>query len=43
MLKGSQPIRTHTRATLEALGIGYLYHESVRLGTTDLLEASLQE
>ncbi|MGV0023798.1 hypothetical protein [Phormidesmis priestleyi] len=40
---GSQPIRTHIRATLEALDIAYLYHESVRLGTTDLLEASMQE
>jgi hypothetical protein len=40
---GSQPIRTHIRATLEALDIAYLYHEDVKLGATDLLEASLQE
>ncbi|NJR50456.1 MAG: DUF2791 family P-loop domain-containing protein [Leptolyngbyaceae cyanobacterium CSU_1_3] len=40
---GSQPIRTHIRATLEALDIAYLYHESIKLGTTNLLEASLQE
>jgi P-loop Domain of unknown function (DUF2791) len=40
---GSQPIRTHIRATLEALDIAYLYHESVKLGATALVEASVQE
>lgn len=40
---GSQPIRTHIRATLEALDIAYLYRERIKLGATDLLEASLQE
>jgi hypothetical protein len=37
---GSQPIRTHIRATLEALDIAYLHHGSIRLGTTDRIEAS---
>lgn len=40
---GSQPIRTHIRATLEALDIAYLYNETVELGVTDLVEASVQE
>lgn len=40
---GSQPIRTHIRATLEALDIAYLYHEAPVLATTDLVESSLQE
>jgi hypothetical protein len=40
---GSQPIRTHIRATLEALDIAYLYNETVELGVTELVEASVQE
>jgi P-loop Domain of unknown function (DUF2791) len=40
---GSQPIRTHIRATLEALDIAYLYHENIKLGATELVEASVQE
>jgi hypothetical protein len=40
---GSQPIRTHIRATLEALDIAYLYNESVDVGATQLVEASVQE
>jgi hypothetical protein len=40
---GSQPIRTYIRATLEALDIGYVYHESLTPEVTELMEASLQE
>jgi hypothetical protein len=40
---GSQPIRTHIRATLEALDIAYLYQEEVNLGTIDLMESSVRE
>jgi hypothetical protein len=40
---GSQPIRTHIRAILEALDIAYLYNESVDVGATQLVEASVQE
>lgn len=40
---GSQPIRTHIRATLEALDMAYLYQEQVKLGTVALVEASVQE
>jgi hypothetical protein len=40
---GSQPIRTYIRATLEALDIGYVYHESLTPEVTELIEASLQE
>jgi hypothetical protein len=40
---GSQPLRTHIRAALEALDIAYLYHEPVTLGVTPLVEASVQE
>jgi hypothetical protein len=40
---GSQPIRTHIRATLEALDMAYLYHERVALGVTELVESSVAE
>lgn len=40
---GSQPIRTHIRAALEALDMAYLYHEQIDLGVAELVEASVQE
>jgi len=40
---GSQPIRTHIRAALEALDLGYLYKEPVKLKTSTLQESSVQE
>jgi P-loop Domain of unknown function (DUF2791) len=40
---GSQPIRTHIRATLEALDMAYLYQEEVDLETTELMESSVRE
>jgi hypothetical protein len=40
---GSQPVRTHIRATLEALDIAYVYHEDVKLRATDLMEIPMTE
>ena len=40
---GSQPIRTHIRATLEALDMAYLYQEDVRFGSIELVESSVRE
>lgn len=40
---GSQPVRTHIRATLEALDIAYVYHEEVTLQPAGLLEAAIAE
>ncbi|MDX2271340.1 MAG: BREX system ATP-binding domain-containing protein [Cyanobacteriota bacterium] len=40
---GSQPIRTHLRATLEALDMAYLYHTDLKPHAVELQEASLQE
>ncbi len=40
---GSQPVRTHIRAALEALDIAYLYNAEINLNATELMELSVQE
>ncbi len=40
---GSQPIRTHIRAALEALDINYAYKENIIPGITNLVEGSVEE
>lgn len=40
---GSQPVRTHIRATLESLDIEYVYQETITPEATNLVEGSVQE
>jgi hypothetical protein len=40
---GSQPIRTHIRATLESLDIAYTYRETFTPAVTHLIETSVEE
>lgn len=40
---GSQPVRTHIRATLEALDLDYTYKEIIIPETTKLVEESVEE
>lgn len=40
---GSQPVRTHIRAALEALDINYAYQEIMTPETTNLIEGSVNE
>ncbi len=40
---GSEPIRTHIRAALEALDINYAYKENIIPQTTNLVEGSVEE
>ncbi len=40
---GNQPLRTHIRATLEALDMAYLYHEAIQVQVSSLVEGSITE
>lgn len=40
---GSQPVRTHIRAALEALDINYAYKEIITPEATNLVEGSVEE
>ncbi len=40
---GNRPVRTHIRATLEALDINYVYKEIITPEATNLVEGSVQE
>ena len=40
---GDQPVRTHIRATLEALDIAYVYQEIITPEATNLVEGTVEE
>jgi hypothetical protein len=40
---GDRPVRTHIRAALEALDLGYTYQETILPEATNLVEGSVTE